>query len=121
MGINLGTGTFQQMVGFDVPINTGFRRFTIRCHFAYKTRKEVEELQKQVNDLSDEGDNEVVQIMKDVLIKWDKFKDADGAEVEYNDENFESLMEISSAVKAIWQAYFNALAGEKSQKGNSKK
>ena len=63
---------------------------------------------KNFNELIDGGDDHFV---KTVLLGWSGIKDEDGNEIEFNDENFEAIIDNVYIVQAVIAAYGESMQG----------
>ena len=59
-------------------------------------------------DLIDAGDDNFVRT---VLVGWSGIKDADGNEVEYNEDNFEAILDNQYIVLGVIKAYGESMQG----------
>ena len=59
-------------------------------------------------DLIDAGDDNFVRT---VLVGWSGIKDADGNEVEFNDDNFEAILDNQYIVLGVIKAYGESMQG----------
>ncbi len=59
-------------------------------------------------DLIDAGDDNFVRT---VLVGWSGIKDADGNEVEFNEDNFEAILDNQYIVLGVIKAYGESMQG----------